>query len=279
MRLKRVLKDISICFLGCVFSSFGTACFLLPNKLSSGGFSGIATIFYYLFNLKMGTTIIILNIPIFILAYVKLGKYFVGKTIFSTIVFSKLIDFFSNIKFVIDDNFLASIYGGILIGIGLSLVFRQNASTGGTDLISILTQSYNPKIKIGQMLVILDFIIVFSNLIIFKNVEVGLYSFIAIYLVSKMIDIVFEGINFTKVIYIISDKNEQICEAINSELKKGATELYGRGSYSGKDKKIIMCATKRNNIIKVKELAGKIDENAFMIVTDAREVYGLGFKE
>jgi uncharacterized membrane-anchored protein YitT (DUF2179 family) len=276
--MKKFFQDISISFLGCIISAFGTACFLLPNKLSSGGFSGIATILYYLFNIKMGVSILILNIPLFILAYIKLGKYFVAKTVISTIAYSKMIDFFEMITLNIQDKFLASIYGGILIGIGLSFVFRRHASTGGTDLIASLTQSYNPRIKIGQMLVLLDFFIVFANLIVFKSVEIGLYSFIAIFLESKAIDIIFEGVNFTKLIYIISNKSEEISNQINIELEKGATLLYGKGSYKKNDKYVIMCATKRTNVIKVKRLVYNIDENAFLIITDAREVYGLGFK-
>ena len=276
--MKKVLIDISISIFGCILAAFGTGCFLLPNKLSSGGFSGISTILYYLFGWKMGVTIILMNIPIFVLSYIKLGRRFFIKTIISTIIFSQLIDFFEKINLDVNDKFLASIYGGILIGIGLSLVFRQNASTGGTDLISTLVQTYNPRIKTGQILVVLDFVIVLANLIVFKNLDVGLYSFIAIYLVSKMIDLVAEGINFTKMIYIISDKHKDIAKLINLELGRGSTELYGKGSYTGKDKMIILCATKRSNIIKIKEMVNKVDPNAFMIISDAREVYGLGFK-
>jgi uncharacterized membrane-anchored protein YitT (DUF2179 family) len=128
------------------------------------------------------------------------------------------------------------------------------------------------------MLVLLDFFIVFANLLVFKSVEIGLYSFIAIYLESKAIDIIFEGVNFTKLIYIISNKSEEISNQINIELEKGATLLYGKGSYKKNDKYVIMCATKRTNVIKVKRLVYNIDENAFLIITDAREVYGLGFK-
>ncbi|MCI8309268.1 MAG: YitT family protein [Clostridia bacterium] len=276
--MKKFFIDISISIFGCILAAFGTGCFLLPNKLSSGGFSGISTILYYLFGWKMGVTIILMNIPIFVLSYIKLGRRFFIKTIISTIIFSQLIDFFEKINLDVNDKFLASIYGGILIGIGLSLVFRQNASTGGTDLISTLVQTYNPRIKTGQILVVLDFVIVLANLIVFKNLDVGLYSFIAIYLVSKMIDLVAEGINFTKMIYIISDKHKDIAKLINLELGRGSTELYGKGSYTGKDKMIILCATKRSNIIKIKEMVNKVDPNAFMIISDAREVYGLGFK-
>lgn len=276
--IKSFIKDISISFLGCIISSFGTACFLLPNKLSSGGFSGIATILYYLCGWQMGTTIILLNIPLFIISYFKLGKKFLLKTILSTIVFSLLIDMFDLIKISVEDRFLASIYGGILIGSGQALIFKSNSSTGGSDLIANLVNSFKPRLKMGKALVILDSIIVGANLLFFENIEVGLYSGISIYIVGKMIDLIFEGINFCKMMYIISDKYEEISYLLNIELERGATGIYGKGMYTGNDKMIVMCVTKRNNVAKVKELTKRIDKNAFIIITDAREVFGKGFK-
>ena len=275
---KIFLYNIILSVLGCVISSFGTACFLLPNKLSSGGFSGIATIFYYFFELKMGTTILILNIPLFIIAYFKLGKRFFCKTIISTVIFSFLIDMFDKLKVTVNDRFLASIYGGIFIGFGQALIFKAKSSTGGSDLIVSLINSFKPGLKMGKILVVLDIIIVSLNLLFFQNIEIGLYSTIAIYIVGKMIDIVFEGINFSKMIYIISDKYEEITYALNVLLERGGTGIYGKGLYSQKDKIIIMCVAKRSNIIEIEELVRKIDSDAFMIISDVREVYGEGFK-
>ncbi len=276
--IKNFLCNIMLSVLGCIISSFGTACFLLPNKLSSGGFSGIATIFYYFFEVKMGTTILILNIPLFIIAYFRLGKRFFCKTIISTIIFSYLIDMFDKLTVPINDRFLASIYGGIFIGLGQALIFKAKSSTGGSDLIASLVNSFKPGFRMGNALVVLDTIIVILNLIFFKNIEIGLYSAIAIYVVGKMIDIVFEGINFSKMIYIISDKYEEIAYRLNIELERGGTGLYGKGLYTQKDKMIIMCVTKRNNLIEIEDLAKKIDSEAFIIITDVREVYGEGFK-
>lgn len=278
MKIKNISYNMTLIIIGCILSSFGTACFLLPNKLSSGGFSGIATIFYYFYQIPMGTTILVLNIPIFVLAYIKLGKKFVIKTLIATFLYSVFIDFFErNIRFT-NDLFLSSIYGGIFIGIGLGLVFKANASTGGSDLVAHITQKYNNEISVSNILVFLDIIIVLINLISFKNIEIGLYSAITIYLSGKMIDIIFEGINFCKIIYIISDKHEEILLAINKKANKGATGIYGKGSFTNKETTIIMCVTKRRVIMNIKNIAKQIDKKAFIIITDAREVYGLGFK-
>ena len=277
--MKKIAKDISISILGCIIAAFGTSQFLLPNKLSTGGFSGIATILYYFFEFNMGATILILNIPLFIFAYFKLGKYFATKTVISTIAFSFFIDFFENMGALVEDKFLASIYGGILMGIGLALIFKVEASTGGTDLLATLVQYFNPNVRMGKVLELIDFSVVVLNLIVFRDLEIGLYSFIAIYLYGRMLDLFFEGINFSKMIYIISDKYNEISKAINFEVNTGGTGLYGKGLYTEKDKVIIMCVTSRKNVIKIKEIAKKIDKNVFIIITDAREVYGLGFKE
>jgi uncharacterized membrane-anchored protein YitT (DUF2179 family) len=273
----KAFKNILYMTIGCLISAFGISCFLLPNHLSSGGFAGIATIIYYLFEVPMGLIIIVLNIPIFILAYFKVGKKFIFKSLYSTILYSRFIDYFENTIYI-EDKFLASIYGGIFIGVGLALVLKAEASTGGTDLIAYLMQGYDLNIKISQIVTIIDFIIIVINISIFRELEVGFYSFLVIFLIGKMIDIVFEGINFCKVIYIISDKHDEIMKIINLEMNRGATGLYGKGSYTNKNKTIIMCVSTRRDIDKIKDITRKIDSNSFIIISDAREVYGLGFK-
>lgn len=270
--------DMILVIIGCLLASFGTANFLLPNQLSSGGFAGIATIFYYFFNIQMGTTIMFLNIPLFIWGYLKMGWKFILKTIFATFLYSSFIDIFVNFSFLVSDRLLSSIYGGVLIGCGLALVLKANTSTGGTDLIAYIAQNYNIHLKMSNIIMIIDILVIFSNLIVFRELEIGLYSAIAIFIIGKMIDVVFEGINFCKIIYIISDNYDQIMKVINLEMKRGATGLYGKGSYTQKDKMIIMCVSKRRDIEKIKTISKKIDSKSFIIVTDAREVYGLGFK-
>ena len=273
------LKDYLIAISGSIISAFGTACFLLPNQLSSGGFSGIATILYYLLNIPMGTTIIFLNIPIFIFAYFREGKDFLLRAIISTTIYSKFLNVFENIPIFIYDKSLASVYGGVIIGVGLSLIFKGKSSTGGTDLVANIIRTYKKEIRIGSILQVLDVVVVLLNIIFLKKIEIGLYSVIAIYISNKMLDLIFEGINFSKMIYIISEHFEEIAGFVNTEINRGVTGIYGKGMYTNKDKMVIMCVAKRRDIIRIKEIAKKIDENSFIIITDAREVYGLGFKD
>ena len=226
----------------------------------------------------MATTIIALNIPLFIIGFFKLGPKFILKTIFATFLYSIWIDYFEYNSLIIEDKFLASIYGGILIGIGVALVLKANTSTGGTDLLAHIVQNYKINLKMSTIITLVDVIVIISNLLAFKNLEIGLYSAISIYIIGKMIDVVFEGINFCKVIYIVSDKYEELVEIINLQIKRGATGLYGKGSYTHKNKMVIMCVSKRHDIEKIKAISKKVDPNSFIIVMDAREVYGIGFK-
>lgn len=277
-KIKEILIECIETIIGTAIMAIGISLFLLPNQLSSGGFSGIATITYYLLNISVGTMVLVLNIPLFIIAFFKIGKSFFFKSLLGTISLSVFIDFFEKFKPLTQDRFLACIYGGIIIGLGTAIVLRSRSSSGGTDLISNIIREYNHKIRMGTVIVIIDTIIIALNIIFFKELEIGLYSAIAIYLDGKMIDIIFEGIYFTKLLFIISDKNEQIAKTIGKEIKKGSTGLYGKGMYSNEDKLILVCAAPRGDITKIKELARNIDPHCFIILSNAREVFGEGFK-
>lgn len=257
--------------------AIGVSLFLLPNQLSTGGFSGISTIVYYFFNIPLGVANIILNIPLFIIALYKLGTKFIGKSIIGTVSLSIFIDLLDTIPPLTEDRFLACIYGGIVIGFGTAIVLKMGASTGGTDLVSNVVRGYKPTVKMGNIITAMDIGIVILNVLAFRKIEIGLYSAIAIFLMGKIIDVVFEGINFTKMLIIISDKSEEISKSIQ-QLERGVTGLHGKGMYSEKDKLVLICATARKDIAKVRKIAQEIDPNSFIIITNAREVYGKGFK-
>lgn len=277
------IKKIIIEFLGTIVGSavmaFGVSSFLLPNQLSSGGFSGVATITYYLLNIPMGLMIMILNVPLFILAGYKIGREFFIKSLIGTVSLSVFIDIFDRYPAVTTDRFLACIYGGAIIGIGTAIILRVGASTGGTELIANIIKVYNPYISMSSYLAVIDIIIIALNVIFFKHIEIGLYSAIAIYLYGQMIDIIFEGVYYTKLMFIISDRNEEIAKEITTDVKRGVTGLYGRGMFKEKDKLVLICAASRGDISKIKDIAKKIDGKCFIIIANAREVLGKGFKE
>lgn len=276
--IKKYSFEIFLIMLGAMIMSIATSLFLLPNQLSSGGFSGIATITYYLFNWKMGTIILLLNIPFFILAFIRIGKEFVFKSIVGTIFLSLFIDFFDKFSPLTNDRFLACIYGGILIGLGTSLILRASGSTGGSDLVSYIVKSFKPGLSTSNLIVIFDAIVIALNVICFKKLEVGLYSAISIYLMGKVIDIVFEGVGFSKMIFIISEKYEKISKEIGKKVFRGTTGIYSKGMYTNEEKMMLMCVASRREIIEIRQIAKKIDFRAFVIITNVREVYGKGFK-
>lgn len=167
----------------------------------------------------------ILNAPIFIISLLKLGKDFFLRAIIGTISFSLFVDWFDKFKPITDDGFLACIYGGILVGFGSAIILKSSASTGGTELVSNILKKYFPHLKIGYSNMVMDTIIITANMIVFKQVEIGLYSAIAIFLYSKMIDLVFEGVNFTKLLIIISKESDEISKRIGEEVNRGATRI------------------------------------------------------
>lgn len=276
------VKNISIevieTIVGAFIMAVATSLFLLPNQLSSGGFAGIATILYYFLKIQMGISILAFNIPLFLFAGYKLGKRFFIKSIIGTITFSLSIDILDKLTPLTQDRFLACIYGGIIIGLGTAIILKANSSTGGSDLISMLVKKYNSDIRTSNVIIIVDTIIVGLNVVFFREIEIGLYSAITIYLMGKMIDIIFEGIYFTKLVIIISNKSQEIAEEIGDKVGKGTTGLFGKGMYTNEHKTILMCAASRGDVARVKQTAKKIDPKSFIIIANAREVVGLGFK-
>ncbi len=278
-KLTAYIKEYFLIIVGSMLMAISTALILLPNQLSTGGFSGISTILYYLFNYPVGTTTIILNIPLLLISFFKIKKSLFVKSIVGTILLSFFTDFLEVLGPITNDRFLACIYGGIIMGLGTAIILKAGASTGGTDLLSYVIRSYNNKFTSGRVIIISDTIIIFFNILFFGEIEIGLYSAIAIYLMGKMIDIVFEGIYFTKVMFIISTKYEEISKQVGAKVKRGSTGIYSKGMYSGEDKVMLFCVGSRKEIAEIKQIIKKIDRNAFIVTADARETLGEGFSE
>lgn len=277
-KFKQILKEIIETILGALIMAAGVSLFLLPNQLSSGGIAGVATIFYYLLNIPMGTVIIAINIPLFLFSMYKVGKMFFLKSTLGTVAMSVFIDLLDKIEPLTNDRFLACIYGGILLGLGTTLLLKAESSTGGSDLISYIAKKYKPTVRSGNIIVIIDIIIIALNVIFFKEIEIGLYSAIAIYIMGKIIDIFFEGINFTKLMIIVSNKSEEIAKQIDQKVARGSTGLYGKGMYTNENKLILMCAAYRKDVARIKIIAKEIDPKSFIVITNSREVVGQGFK-
>jgi len=278
IKARRIAFDIIKIIIGTIIMAVGINLFLVPNQLSSGGFSGIGTIIYYIFEFPVGTTILILNVPLFLIAYFKIGRKFFIRAIIGTLLLSYFLNLFQGIKPLTNDRFLAFLYGSVVVGIGTAIVLKASGSTGGTELLANIIKAYRPITKTGTLIVIFDTIIVLTNTIFFKDIEVGLYSALVIYIMGKILDIFFEGIDFAKMLIVISPKWEEISKKINKELRRGTTALYGKGMYRKEEKNILLCIMSRAEAREARMLIEKIDPSAFIIISNAREVYGEGFK-
>lgn len=277
-KIVQAIQEYVIIALGCTIMAAGVSLFLLPNELSTGGFSGIATIVYYFFKVPMGVTVLALNIPLLIIAYFKVGKQLFARSIYGTIVFSLMIDLIDKITPLTHDRFLGCIYGGIFAGIGTAIILKFDASTGGSDLLSHIIRAYKKQYKSSSLILSVDTVVIALNVIFFKNIEIGLYSAIAIFLMGKMIDLIFEGVNFTKVIFIISPKYEEIAGQISASINRGSTGLFSKGMYTDQEKLTLLCVGSRTEAYEMQSIAKDIDKEAFIIIINAREVIGKGFK-
>ena len=279
VKTKEFSLDLLKMTIGTLIMAIGIEQFLLPNQLSTGGFSGIGTVIYYTMGISVGTTMLVLNIPLFIIAYFKVGKKFFINAVIGTFLLSYFLNVFQKINSVTDDRILACLYGSTIVGIGTAIVLKANGSTGGTELLANVIRKYKPEMKTGTLMIIFDTLIVIANTIFFKDIEIALYSALAIYIMGKILDIFFEGIDFAKMLLIISPKWEQISDAINKELKRCSTALYGKGMYKKQEKNILLCVMSRAEIREARKIIEDIDSSAFIIITNAREVFGEGFKE
>ena len=220
--IMHVVIDLIYMILGSFLISIGTNWFLLPYKMTTGGASGVATIFYYIFNVPMGLTIIFINIPLFIFSIIKLGIKFNLKTIFTTIILALFFEIFKDgvfIKFGGLDMFTSCVFGGIIVGLGLALVFKAGASSGGSDLLAQLIYKLTKAQSVSKVLLIIEFFIISAIIIVFKDINVGLYSIIAMAISTKVVNVVFEGIYYTKVVTIITNKSDKVIPAILNDLK------------------------------------------------------------
>jgi uncharacterized membrane-anchored protein YitT (DUF2179 family) len=278
----QLIIDFVYIIIGTYLMSFAIKVLLVPLKLSTGGASGIATIFYYLYQIPLGVTVIIINIPLFIIALFKLGIKFSVKSIITTTLLSVFLDIFSYTDFVKMlnlDIFLASVYGGLLMGLSLSLLFKAGASSGGSDLLAQIIYRLTSIQSLSQILLAIDAIIITSIVIVFKNANLGLYSILAIFISKKVIDVVFEGIYYTKIINIITKSDKDIVNGVLNELKRGATVTKVKGAYTNDEYNSITVIITLPEVSKLKQIVRKYDNNALVYVLNANEVLGHGFKQ
>lgn len=275
----KVLREISGVGLGVVLTALGLDMFLIPNKIAAGGVSGIATILHYLINSPVGLAMLCLNVPLFAAGIYRLGLRFGFRSLFGTITLSVAVDGLAPFLPVpTQDILLASLFGGVLAGLGLGLVFRYNGTTGGTDLAAAILRTYTGA-NIGQLLFLVDATVVVAAGIVFQSAELAMYALITIFVTSWMIDLVQEGFSYTKAFFIISGQPAEITAAIVRGLNRGATAWPARGAYTGAEREVILSVVNRSEVTRLKEIVYEVDPHAFVVLTDVHEVLGEGFKQ
>lgn len=287
-----ILKDMGGIFFGCAIGGLGLSLFLIPFKTSPGGAAGIAQIFYYVFNIPAGLLMLLINIPLFIIGVIVFGRMFGIKTLWGIFALSFFTDLFASERFTgasflkdfifrINDQsvsftneiFLAVVAGGLLLGIGVGFVIRFNGSTGGSDIPALLLRKYFG-LTVGTSYLMIDTFVIFGVGIIFKDPNLILWGFISLYITTKGTDFIVEGMSYTKELFIISEKADEIKEFIINDLDRGCTLLRGEGGYTGDVKDVIYLALHTRELPKVKGAVKSIDPLAFVVVNDAYEVMG-----
>ncbi len=263
--------------LGALITALALDWFTIPNRIAAGGVSGLATVLHYLFGLPVGLTMLALNVPLFLAAVRVLGGQFGLKTLIGAVTLSLFVDGLAPILRPLTNNaLLAALYGGVLSGVGLGITFKWGGSTGGTDLAALLLNRYTKR-GVGQSLMAIDFGIIAAAGIVF-GAELALYALITLFLTSKAIDVVQEGVAYAKAAYIISDPADVIGRRVLVDLSRGATAVQGRGLYTNEERPVLFVIVARAEISDLKRIVHSVDPKAFVVITEAHEVLGEGFK-
>ncbi|MBN2557967.1 MAG: YitT family protein [Clostridia bacterium] len=292
MKAKKIISTIGsylIIATGAGIAAAGINIFLFPYRIAPGGITGLATIVYYLLDdlIPLGLLIIALNLPLFIAGIIKLGWRFMLRTLYATVSMSIIIDLtapfmigLASRHLVSGDNemMLFSLFGGALLGIGMGIIFRFDATTGGTDLMAELAKRGGLNLTMGQAIFIFDAVIVIMAGVFFKSLILALYAIIAVIVASKAVDVILEGFSFSKGMFIISNHSEIIAQRILNELERGLTGFQGTGKYTNSNKEILFCVARAKFIPGIKKIVKESDPDAFVVVTNVHEVLGAGFR-
>ena len=259
-------------------------CIYDPISLVTGGFSGLAIVIksvtepFFPGGIPLWFTNIALNIPVFLVAFKVKGKRFIGRTLVGAFLLSAWLYVLPAVDLTQGDYVLAAVFGGVTCGTGMGLILLAKATTGGTDMVATIIQHYAKHYSIVQILQVLDALVVLCGLWVF-GIHAALYAIVAIFITTKVSDALMEGFKFSKAAFIITDQYELVAKRILGELDRGVTGLKAKGMYSGADKCVLYCVVSQKEIVQVKEIVAETDPNAFVIVSDAREVLGEGFLE
>lgn len=283
MHKNEVIKNYIYIIIGTTILAAGVNVFFDANQLVVGGVTGLGIVInaysekMFALPIPLFLTNLVFNVPLLFLAYRFLGKDFLGKTVFATIYLSVALIYTKWIPVFHGDMTLIAVYGGIVCGVGIGFVFRAMGSTGGTDLAATILHRFYKHIPVSQAIFVMDAVIIALGFFIF-GAQKAMYAVISVFITSKCIGTMLEGMSFAKAAFIISDYAQEIAQILLSDMDRGVTALYGKGMYSGKEKEILLCVFSQREVTKVKQTVNEIDKNAFLLLADMKEVLGEGFQ-
>lgn len=277
-QIKREVRNYIVITCSAVIYAAGISLFLDPNNIAPGGLTGIAILLNRIIGIPTGTLILLLNIPLVALGIWKFGWRFILSTFYAIVAISVATDVLAPFDAVTQEPILAALTGGGLVAFALGMIFRCGATTGGVDIVVKLLRRKYPYLRTGSLFMMMDVAVAACSGIVFRDIEVALYAMIAIFVMSYIMDFVLYGGDEAKLIYIISDRPDEIAERILNEVDIGITYLRGEGGYSSQQKKVIMCVTKKQQAPEIEVVVKEEDPRAFMIITSASEIYGEGYK-
>ena len=279
--VRGMLRDVSLLLIGSLIYGIGIYMIVVPANIAPGGASGIALMVNFVTGLPVGTLTLVLNVPLLILAWFYLSKKFAVSTAITTAVCSFVLDFVVPLFIPVyaGDRLLCSLYGGVLVGAGMALIFIAGSTTGGTDILGYILQKKRPHMSIGRALMIVDGIILAASIFVFGNIEAALFGLISLYVQTKVIDAIIYGGEVGSMATIVTSNPDEITEKVISELDRTATLLPAKGAYSRKDTNVLLCTVRKSQFSRLKKIVYDADPNAFVMVTDTSEVFGLGFKD
>ncbi len=274
-------RALFLILIGTFIMSVGFVYFISPYKFVPGGVYGISIVLHHIFGFPVGLTALAMDIPLTILGIKILGPRFGWKTIlgsFSMAIFVDILGYFQgDVPLVEGDALLSAIFGGVLVGLGLGLIFKSKATSGGSDIIAMIINKYT-RIPLGQLMIIVDSIIVLFGLVAFQDWKIPLYSWIVIYITGKVVDLILQGVSYDKALFIISDKYEEIKEKLLYDLNRGGTMINAQGMYSDTTRQMIFTILSRREVEIIKEFIYDIDPEAFISIMNTQEILGYGFK-
>lgn len=278
---KELIYETSLLIVGCFLLALSFVLFFDPHSIAPGGLTGLAVIINYLFNIPLWLVNLFFNIPLFIIAYKVLIKRECIKTLLGILFFTLSLNFCENFSTlnITNDVLLATLTGGVILGLGLGIIFKINGTTGGTDLIGLILNKYFPSISVPKLMGVADFIVVISSIFATGKIEIGLYSAIGLYIAILVSDMVVQGIYSAKSFTIISNSPEEISSSILENMNRGVTILKAKGGYTQEDKEALLVVVGKREISTLRRIVKTVDPNAFVIITDVHETLGEGFKQ